>query len=582
MESLLAARIDQLDLRSRRALRDLAVLGSEVPRAAVAELLPPDAAANLDRLAATTNGLISFQALPEATFTFVDNGVRTVAVAGLPRSRARKLHAAMARWLEHRPVPNIDLVAAQWCGSGEVEGILRWAPIAARRAKRIGATHAATQWLLSALEATQLADVSAPTRAALSRELADVAQLAGLLDVEARALRVALTASPPEQAHAIQVERAANARRSGRHRAAAAMLGRVPMSAVDPATSAAAVLEHARQAQWRGNWRRALHLAQQGVEAARAAQDSVSEHGAWTIVTHSLQAMGHANARTAADAALASARASGDQHLVAIAIGNIAMIDDNHGRWTAAARGYRRSIELFDRCGDVVNAAYGRLAVASILLELGDTEAAEQQSRAAARVMAAATVPADQVAAAESVATVAVLRRGGLADADVTRHLDLQRERSLTILSADPELGGFQLAREIETLLLAGRAGSALDRLAELDGLAKGFDDHHLLPAMVRRLRAIAFLASGRRDAAAAAAGEAWDRAASFGHRYEQPALAGVLAALGTDAHRVRSAAHSAQRLGIVSQPLSHLDQRKRGVPGPTPTISLSHTEVSG
>ena len=85
-----------------------------------------------------------------------------------------------------------------------------------------------------------------------------------------------------------------------------------------------------------------------------------------------------------------AARASGDERLVGLAEGNLALIADNRGRWKQAVNGYSRSGRAFRRCGDVVNVATSQLNQATILVELGDVETAYALAVDAARVFAAA------------------------------------------------------------------------------------------------------------------------------------------------------------------------------------------------
>ena len=189
----------------------------------------------------------------------------------------------------------------------------------------------------------------------------------------------------------IEVRQATCARTSGQLRAAAAHLGRARRSAPpgDLIVQCELLIEQAWIAVWSDRWDRALGLAIIASRDAIAANEPALQFHAWTLIGESRSAKGLPDADAADHEALRAAHASGDERLVGLAEGNLALIADNRGRWKQAVSGYSRSGRAFRRCGDVVNVA----AVdnqATILVELGDVETAYALAVDAARVFAAA------------------------------------------------------------------------------------------------------------------------------------------------------------------------------------------------
>ncbi len=505
MESLIAARLDRLPVVDRRLIRELATLGAECALSAAADIL----ATTLADLRARATAHPSVIELDGPAMRFIDETLRSTAEASLPVSRRRELHRRMAQWLEQSPQPRPSDVAAHWFGANNDQGVLRWAPRAAEQARFVGASQSAAEWMQQAVMAAQRAGVPTPAFVALAEQWATDARLAGLLEVEARSLAALAAAVSPAGRAAVQIDRAANARRRGKARSAASLLGRVEsmIGVEDHELRRRVLVERGWQAAWRGRWSAALGWASKAVAlsgegAQRTAADDpvlsdpvLSE--AWTLTAQALDATGQPGGDAAAARALVHAEASGDARRVAICIGNLAIAADNRGQWSEAADGYRRAMAMFQQAGDIVNAATSSVSLASILIELGDVDVAEPIALAAARSFAAAGVHDGSVQIAESFALRSRVRRGAVPAADLAAVIERAAGLVATIGAHDEEIGSFHTAGLIEMMLLAGRVGAAVEATENQLRLVEHYGDDHLAPAMLRRLLAAGLLSAG-------------------------------------------------------------------------------------
>jgi len=291
IESLVAARIDRLPAQLRRTLREVATLGSEVGFAAAADILGDDAMAFARQLTAHQ---VPVEA-GEHAFLIADEMLRAIAEAGLPVARRRQLHRRMATWLEGTVEPQPGDVAAHWLSAHDDPGVVRWAPAAATRARMVGATQTAATWLQAAMDASQRMSAEAPAIAGLAEQLAADARLAGLLEMEARALEVLVGVVDPARRASVHIDRAANARRRGAWRSATGLLSHAEQQVRpdDRQLRSQILVERAWQAVWRAQWAKALEHADiaLGVAAASGPGDATLDHGvaseAWSVIAGS-------------------------------------------------------------------------------------------------------------------------------------------------------------------------------------------------------------------------------------------------------------------------------------------------------
>jgi len=556
IESLVAARIDRLPSPLRRTLREIATLGSEVDFAAAADILGVDAEALARRLSAQQVPVES----TEHAFRIVDETLRTIAETGLPVSRRRQLHRQMATWLEGRVDPRPGDVAAHWLSAHDDSGVVRWAPTAAVHARMVGARQTAATWLQAAMAASQRTSAPPSAIAELAEQLAADARLAGMPDLEASALEVLVDVVDPARRAGVHVDRAANARRRGATRSAAALLSHAQRQAPDDDRQllSRVLVERAWQAVWRAQWAKAAEHAERALVAATALgpADATVDHEvaseAWSVIEQVRNATGGEGGHEAALAALGYAQLTGNPRRIGIAIGNLAMAADSRGNWQEAARGHRSALDLFRDAGDVVNAAVSSVSLASILVELGDVDETERAALDAARTFAAAGVLDGSLQIAESFVLRARVRRGGLSTETLDALLDRAGDLVVEITAHDEEIGAFHACGLIEMLLLAGRVEEAIDQARALLDESERFGSDHLVPAMLRRMLVVGLrlqddpLCSPILD-------DALDRALRSAIQPELAALMAVQAALGLGSGDIDD--ERDQRLGVRSRP---------------------------
>ena len=556
LEALVASRIDQLPIAVARVIRTVAVIGPScavVEAAAIADVTQQQ----IRSAAHESDGLL---VLDGTTLRFSDEATRIVAAAGLAVARRRAVHELAARRLEQTDAPSPAVVADHWYSAGDDAGTLRWAQLAGDLAIGAGASAEASLQFERALLAARRLHRPDAEIVDVAERLAAAAHAARLADLEAWALKLAVVAAAsPGAAARLMVRQATCARTSGRLRAASTHLGRARRAAPpdDLIVQCELLIEQAWIAIWSDRWDRALALATIASRVATAAEEPALQFHAWSLIQQSRGAKGLPDADTAGQEALRAAHASGDERLVGLAEGQLALIADNRGRWKQAVSGYARSGRAFSRCGDVVNVATSQLNQATILVELGDVETAYALAVDAARVLAAAGD-----AAGAALATGLSLRavvRAGLGDGTQVSRI----ETCVALLAAEgnEEETAFHDVGLIESLLLTGNIAAATQRALGLIDVVDGFDDDHLLPTTVRRLLAIGAEAAGDRSAH-----ERWlndARARADLHRIlpEQAAIAAMDARRAADnrapdrQRRADASARLDELLGVLSRP---------------------------
>ncbi len=555
LEALVASRIDRLPAAVARVIRTVAVIGPSctVAEAAAIADVPPQ---QIRSVAQQSDGTL---VLDGANLRFSDEATRVVAAAGLAVARRRVVHERAARRLEQTDAPSPAVVADHWYEAGDDAGTLRWAQLAGGAAIGAGASAEASRQFERALLAARRLHRPDDEIVDLAERLAAAAHAARRADLETWALKLAVAAAAsPGAAARLMVRQATCARTSGRLRAASTHLGRARRAAPpnDLVVQCELLIEQAWIAVWSDRWDQALELATNASRAATAADDPALQFHAWSLTEQLRSAKGLPDAFGAGQKALQAARASGDERLVGLAQGNLALIADNHGQWKQAVSGYSRSSRAFRRSGDVVNVAKSQMNQASILVELGDVESAYSLAVAAARVLAAAG-HTEEAAIATGLSLRAMLR-AGLGDGTQVAGI----EACVAVLAAEgDEATAFQDVGLIESLLLTGNIVAATQRAVSLIDVVDRFGDDHLLPTTVRRLLAVAADAAGDHSAAEQWLHEARTRADLHRIMPEQAAIAAIDARRAADSRapdRQRRADESArldEALGVLSRP---------------------------
>ncbi len=500
LAAIAAVDLDRIEPYLRPLARAAAVCGATIDHrvcAAVAEM-PEEA---VGQALAALVPLV--EAASPGRSRFTDELVRAALIESMPVSQLRTLSLRLARHLVAVGIEPFDVatllrIAHGFADAHQPELTLRWGERAANAALNAGAPHAAAQMWSRVWPVAQRNHVV--NLAAVASGWAAAAAAAGSEAEVDGALRLATrqTSDPVVRADLV-VRRARAASRAGRARAAATLLGqalaaldRVPAGEASDRARLRVWLERARVSLDTGDPRGAsdalrrvggLLGAAEPIDAARTAALEVDV----AIATAA------PDAEAIAARALHLARSVDDPMLIGAIACNVGLLLDNRGEWAGALDHYAVAERAFVRAGSMWSVALTRLNRSTILLELGDADAASVDARESARELASAGVAAAELAAVTHVVRVELRR--GVADGSAIATLRDGIARLIEL--GEDELAAFRTAAELEMLLLCGqpRQAAALAN-AEL-ATAGRFGEAHLLPVTLRRLLAMAQRAIG-------------------------------------------------------------------------------------
>ena len=365
VQSVLAARIDDLDPTDKAVLRAAAVLGSRFPAAAlssVEERPPGEVAAALERL--TERQLVRPPRAGEQLWRFVHPMARDVAYAGLPKVERARRHSTAARWG----------VTAMTGSSREVSNFV--------------ATHALRAFELASSMALPPADPAWSAREPGFRALLRLARAALARDdhrtaadqlADARRLgRTVIDTDDENIARVLHAEALVSLRRLEE----AERTLRPVLRVTTPARRAAAyaVLGELRQKQGRSELAsRALRTA---LEAARAAGDDRAAAAALRRL--GTLEYGAARIRVAEEyyrEALELARRVDDPRGVGWALQHLAWSATTRGDYPQAERCLRQATEVFERLEDAGGIGWCSGTEALVLLLSGQLGRARALAR---------------------------------------------------------------------------------------------------------------------------------------------------------------------------------------------------------
>jgi tetratricopeptide (TPR) repeat protein len=506
-EAFISMELDRIGARNRRIIRELAVVGEGVDIDHASKVLQVRSAEVLTAIA-DGRGLVNAD---HGALTFTDEASRMVAGMGLPSARRRIIHGRMLHFGAADGSLSASELAGHAVAAGHQRSVLKWSVAAAERATGAGATSEATTHLANAVRSALLLDLADRQVFALAERWALSAQRAARPDEVDRALETAQRhAHRPADRVAIRVRQSRSARLAGDFKRAERLIRRAEAESGMNRRSLRMLVDIERA--WLltdlGNLSEALRLVEQVLNAQVTVTDSKIEFEAASLARLLLAAQGLRGAWAAGRRAVRAATATGDPQLLGIAIGNMAWMDDNRGRWTAAQAGHARAERAFEAAGDVLNVMGARINRASILVELGEVDRVVDGLPDAIRVFAAG---GDRVG--EALATVlwcrAVARRGG-----APQFPELARRLKSAIRTVEStkidELAAFQSIGEIEVFLLLREPHKAFVKARRLLPRVETFGANHLLPTMTRRLLAVAAWQKGH-----AAEADHWFEAAT-------------------------------------------------------------------
>jgi class 3 adenylate cyclase/predicted ATPase len=330
VQSVLAARIDDLEQTDKAVLRAAAVLGSRFPAAAlpsVEELRGPEVARALDRL--TERQLVRSPRAGEQLWRFVHPMARDVAYAGLPKVERARRHSTAARWG----------VTAMTGSSREVSNFV--------------ATHALRAFELASSMALSPTDPAWSAREPGFRAL----------------LRLARAALARDD-HRTAADQLADARRLGR-------------GVIDDDDENVARVLHAEALV---SLRR-LEEAERTLRPALRVTQPARRASAYAVLGELRQKQGRTELATRAlRTALDAARAAGDDRAAAAALRRLGTLEYGAARIRVAEELYREALELARRVDDPRGVGWALQHLAWSATTRGDYPQAERHLRQATEV----------------------------------------------------------------------------------------------------------------------------------------------------------------------------------------------------
>jgi class 3 adenylate cyclase/tetratricopeptide (TPR) repeat protein len=495
-EALIGARLDRLPLGARRLIRELAVTGGSlsIEQASRVLAVPERDLADAVRLA---TDLVSVRG---HSFVFVDDTARSVAALGLPVARLRTLHARLLQLGTATKAMSASEMANHAIEAGNHRQAARWSIAAAERAIGAGASDEATTHLANSVAAARTAGWSDVRIAALANQWALMAERSARASDLDRALVIALRHERrPAERSALLIRQARAARVNNRLARARRLLNQ----ARSEAPSSAGPMHHLVDIElgWvmvsDGKLDAALIIAEHVLESDVATNNAEVEFEAASLARFVRSATGLPGAMVLGKRSVRAAKRTGDQRLVGVAVGNVALMADNGGEWRSAQLGYQRAEIAFSRSGDVLNMARARMNRASILIELGVVDEMAEGLPDAIRSLSAGGEPVGAAIATVLWARAAARRGGDNNAAELADRVVLAIQQIVD--SHEGEIAvAFHLAGEVEILVSLGRAGEAAAKAAKLIRSLEKAPCDHLLRSIVFRLSAVADLYLGR------------------------------------------------------------------------------------
>jgi len=509
VESVVAARLDQLPLHARRLLRRAAVLGSFV---------------DVDMLAAIAETPITAEAIQpllgefliqegDERFRFAHDLFRTVAYDSLPFRRRRDLHARAGVALEARgeQEARAALLSLHFEAAAEYAKTWRYAVLGGDRARETYANAEALTLYRRALASTRhLPDLTPTELVRVHEALGDVEELLGHYEDASRTYQRAKRLCT-ELATRVRLLRKLGIvrERQSRYREALrwythAIRGTDSLPGEQASAARAALLVGTASARYRqGRFELAARAARAAVKEAQAAENDADLAHAYFLLDAALTDLHDPGALEYRELALPIYREIGDLVGEADVHNNIGIDAYYEGRLDDALMSYGHSLDCRRRAGDVVGAATAENNIGEVLSDLGRFDEAMAMFEEALAVWRRASYPVGIALACSNLGRVHV-RRSDLGEASLLideaewRFEDMgasvllfetRVRRAELLLASGDILAARALAEELQAVAgltpPAVGVGAALDRVQGVALLRLG--EHEQGTALLRR-----------------------------------------------------------------------------------------------
>ena len=381
LEGVLNSEIDRLPPTLRALLRHSSVLGVRFRPALLRGVLA-DTDVPADDAAVAALG--DFLRLEGDAAEFRHAVARDAAYAGLPYRRRRELHLRAGNTIERLAGDDVEREAADlsfhFATGGDHAKTWRYARLAGDSARSTYDNVDAAAHYRRALDAARRIDDANETDVLDTwTALGDVLEQAGVLDGALNAYRAALrTIRDDNLARAEVYLRLARVRLgAGSFTAALRDLSRAERLLDGEQTNATArtrvavTISRARVRIEQERRHVALALATDAAVAAEALGDQAQLARALGLVNVAHMQLGEPERAVHLDRVIEIHESLGETGYVARALGDKGVAAYWLGRWTEALDCYRRAAEMFERVGDVINAALFQANIGEILINQG-------------------------------------------------------------------------------------------------------------------------------------------------------------------------------------------------------------------
>jgi tetratricopeptide (TPR) repeat protein len=385
LEGMVAAQIDALPPLSRRLVRRASVLGRSFRVGVLTDLFDEQVAVD-DTTRRELSDILEDDGPGRLRFRHAL--LRDAAYDSLPYEQRRELHLRAAESTLKRaganPSSAADSLALHYFAGGDYASTWRWARAAAEQARATFAIPEAAVQYQRALDAARRLPTVAKSDVLLTwRALGDVASQGGRFEESLEAYRqgVRVADRPVDQAELI-ARMAAAKERAGRYRAAHQDLTRaerLARSADEDAADVMLAVQAVRAVVYIAQERfsDAERQARRAVATARAAGDEAMLARTLNGLATAEVMLGRPDAGPHWEEALAIRERRGDLADEADITGNLGGLAWFEGRWDDAHRLYERAADAATRAGSVVQSALARANLGELLVAQGRLEEAE-------------------------------------------------------------------------------------------------------------------------------------------------------------------------------------------------------------